>query len=234
MASSLLIGCGENLRTVEDKLTAAWERHRTITGNVTIDYRNEHKGGTTRGQAEGTYELLRKGGKSLLRLETTYESTTTIRDRTVNRRQHLTVVSDGEYTYTLSDAIGDRTVLKNKAGSQPGFGPKALFGMLAGLHKLELLPRENVDGHSVYVIEGTPREKDAVPFAKVRYYYRPDGILLRQVNFNADGEPIHTAAFTDVKLNVQLDPDRFVFKPPPGAKVLEPTTRRINVGRSTR
>lgn len=219
---ALLAGCTEDLRSVEDRLDTAWQQHKSITAKVTIDYSNEQQGTMTKGHAEGTYQLMRTDGKRLLRLDTVDQAATQAGNKSNERDRRLTVVMDGEHTYTLVEANGKVSVLKRKADADSSLGPRALFRQLGQTYTLKLLGRETIDGQSVYVIEATPKKQAGPAFSRVLYYYRPDGVLLKQVNFATDGKPMHTATFMDVRLNVKLDPEHFVFKPPPDATIIEP------------
>ena len=55
------------------------------------------------------------------------------------------------------------------------------------------------------------------------YYCKKTGIQLKSVDLNLAGEVVRERVVTDLKVNEDIPADRFVFKPPPGIKVVDHT-----------
>lgn len=71
-----------------------------------------------------------------------------------------------------------------------------------------------------YVIEATPKTKAGMG-KQVYYYGQDNGMLLQMEVFTADGKPLSTTRLSNLKLNADIDPARFIFKAPEGVTVQE-------------
>ena len=61
-----------------------------------------------------------------------------------------------------------------------------------------------------------------VPQRKMVFFFRQDiGLMVRMVSHNEAGKPVTTMTYGDIKLDVDIEPGRFVFKAPEGVEVLD-------------
>ncbi len=230
LASAVLgapaLGAGEDFKSVEKKLMAAWKKHKSMTAKMTIVADMKMEQMSVKTSSQGTLEYLKQGETNLFRMEQKTHSVTKGSGMEMEQHQTGTVVSDGKYVYTLVDANGQVSAFKMKvAGNNPADTVAQLKSMQA-MMDMKLLPSQKIDGKKVYVIEGTPNKKmkemlkgmSTMP-GKTLLYFREDGVPVKMVSQTADGKPMHTMTYSDVKINVKIDPKRFVFKAPPGVEV---------------
>jgi len=171
---------------------------------------------------EGRFEMVRKGDKLLTRMESKDSSTTEVGGKPEKREGTSLVISDGEFTWSYIQSDGEKNVYKTKATADWDRDPFEDFGKT---YTLELLPDEKVDGADVYVVRATPKAAGGRPASgKMTLYYRKDcGFTVKIVAFDAAGKPMSTTTYTDLKLDAEISPDRFVFKVPEGVKVTDMT-----------
>jgi outer membrane lipoprotein-sorting protein len=85
---------------------------------------------------------------------------------------------------------------------------------------LKVLPSEKVNDRACYVIEGDQHD-DKGNFQRkiVEWLDAESGIVMKRHMFDESGNLISEMRVTELKLNVNIDPQRFVFKAPPGVKI---------------
>jgi outer membrane lipoprotein-sorting protein len=214
----------DDLDDVEKKLTAAWKKHKSVTGNVASTMRMEQGPAVVSSQAEGTFEGLRKGEKYLHRMDLTNTVTQTVSGTEKKMEQKITMINDGQYVHSLIDASGTKLATKAKPGLQHAWDPALMFETMKEDYQLKLMPEESLDGEKVYVIEATPKKAGQLPLSKMVFYFQQEqGALAKTVAHGLAGEPLQTTTFTDLKFDVKIDPKRFVFEAPPGVQVIDQT-----------
>jgi len=219
-----LAAAGDDLKTVEKKIIGQWEKHKSMTAKFTMVSHMEMSGMVMDSKAEGPFEVMKKGGQCLARQEMKIITTQKFGDQESKTEQEVLLVVDGEFAYTLTDMAGQKMATKAKIDPQMTGDPKATFEWLRKDHELKLLPEETIDGNKVYVIEAKPKEKPSAGYGKSVYYYQQEnGVLVKMVGHGVDGKPQMTMTFTDIKLDVDIKPERFVFKAPPGVQVIDQT-----------
>ncbi len=210
----------EDLKTVKEKIMAGWDKHRSITAKVKLVA--EATGSRAhKSKGEGTYQVLKQGEKTLFRTDHEIVMVVKAGGREMKMVQKATKIMDGQYTYSLVEAMRGTAATKAKATPRDRTDPNSMFKQLDKAYTLKLLPEERVDGQQVYVIEATAKKKRKGSFTKGIYYFRKDGILVKQTAQMDESKM--TTTFTDIKLNGKIDPGRFVFKPPPGVEVRDMT-----------
>ena len=231
------VAVADELEAVEKKIQAAWSQHKSMTARVTTVSRMEQAGQVMDGKGDGTYEFLRKGEQLLSRMELKNSMTQKMGEQEMKMEQQVTMVVDGTYAYTLSDQatefMGNKMppqVMAMKMDIEPEMSgePSKMFADLHKDHDVKLLPAETVNGKQAYVFEATPKEKaPGNPAAKMLLYFdQANGFTVKMVVQSEDGKPIQTITYEDVKLDVDIDPDRFVFKAPEGVEVMDQTTKK--------
>jgi hypothetical protein len=100
--------------------------------------------------------------------------------------------------------------------------------LLGQLADLKVLPEQTIDGQKVWVIEGMRHEPDRHTgvVRTVVYFLQDSGALRRLEHYDAANARCETYDYTDFQYDVELDPQGFVFNPPPGAHVIDRTRRR--------
>lgn len=213
----------DDLATVEKQIAQAWDKHKSMSAKIALTTNMEAGGTLLEGKGEGTIEFVHKGNKLYLRQELKNTMPQPVGGGT-KMEQNMLMVIDGEYAWTLSDAMGQKMAMKTTIDPRMTGEPKGLFAELRKDHELKLLPDETLDGKKMYVIEATSKEKTAGAASKALYYFdRDSGFLVKMAVQSLDGKPTMTTSYSDIKYDVDINPDRFVFKVPEGVEVHDMT-----------
>jgi outer membrane lipoprotein-sorting protein len=222
---SLTGAVAEDVDAVEKKIIAAWGKQQSLTAKVNVVTRMELGTIVAESKSEGTYAFLRQGDKILARTELKSTMIQKAGDKETKTEQKVTHVIDGEFAYTLSELDGQKMAVKAKIEPQTVGDPKAVFENLRKKSELKLLPEETVEGRKVYVIEATPKEKTPGGSPRETYAFdQESGFLVRQIGFGPDDKPMTTQTFSDLKLDVKLEPDSVKkFAVPEGVELIDQT-----------
>jgi outer membrane lipoprotein-sorting protein len=139
-----------------------------------------------------------------------------------------TMVCDGEFMYSVSEANGEKSATKQNIMTQGWITDKTYFNNLRQGSKLKLLPDETVDGRSTYVIEATskqapPANQSGTTAVSYMYFDKETGLVIKWLSKDASGKVVSTSITTDLKVNSTISADRFVFKAPEGVEVMDLT-----------
>lgn len=208
----------EKLDAVEKELTKAWGNFESMTADMTMTM--AMPGMTTK--TTGTIELEHKGGKDRYRMDMKSEM-----DMGGQKMSTASsTVSDGEFIYTVSEAMGQKTAIKMKPGQGQMSAPvgKEAFDSLKEQFELKVLPDETVDGDVAHVLEGKPKQNMGSPITTMKMYFaKKHGIMVKMVGFDANGAEVMSTHYKNVKINPKIDASRFVFKAPEGVEVMDMT-----------
>ncbi|MCE5249027.1 outer membrane lipoprotein carrier protein LolA [bacterium] len=94
--------------------------------------------------------------------------------------------------------------------------------------------KDKVGGKDVYVFRGNPQmknmEKMPVKISKIESWVGvEDGLVRKMVMIGEDDKEMMSQTYTNVKINVAIDPAIFVFTPPEGAQIMDMTEGSINM-----
>jgi len=78
-----------------------------------------------------------------------------------------------------------------------------------------------VDGRAAYVIEVTVVTPSY--YKNLFYFDQESGMLTKTVMLNFKGQCLTSYTLTNLKLDVDINPDRFVFKAPEGVEIRDMT-----------
>lgn len=216
------LAMADDLDTVEKKLVEAFRKHRSATAKIAMTSHSEMPGMVIDVAGEGTLEMTRRGDQTLLRLEMKTTMTHKMGDDANKMEQETLTVVDGEAAYVLTEMMGQKMAMKSKVDPQMTGDPQALFAHLRKDHTLKLLPEETLAGRKTYVIEVVPKAKsEGAPGKQVYYFDQDSAFMAKMVAYGADDKPMTTMTYSDLKLDVSIDPDRFKFKAPPGVQIME-------------
>ncbi len=191
---------------------------------------------TSNSEVEVKSEYLRKGDKVLSRVETHSKGHQKIGAEEKDAEMTIVTIDDGRFNYTVTETKTERHAVKTLSGVGVGaspMNPMAVFKQAERIFDTKLLPDETVDGKPVYVIEMTPKT-DALKRRVGRtlsYYDKKTGLSIKTLVYNGLGTVMTTTIMTDIRINGDLSPDRFVFKPPAGVTVVDATSRSNAGGR---
>ncbi|MBU0637614.1 MAG: hypothetical protein KKB50_02020 [Planctomycetes bacterium] len=185
-----------------------------------LDYGETYK---QKAESVGTYEWARKGETYCMRSESKSKDATTQDGKTTKTTTMSTMVCDGEWFWALTETDGKKTVMKSRV--QPGHDWVAALKQMQKDNKIERLPDETIDGEDCYVLKLTPKAAPAgqKPGHTLSHYQKSTAINVKMETFDANGKRMMSAVTTDVKVNVDISPQRFEFKVPEGAEVIDAT-----------
>ena len=206
----------EALDALEKTLIQKWSKIESLSTKITMSMEMP----SMSSKAEGTMEYLKKDGKELQRME--LKSEMTLAGGQTMASSTLTI-NDGEYNYTLTEMMGQKTAMKSKSDKMQGspFGGK-MFETLKKDNTLTVLPDEKVGGQDAHVIKVVPKAAGQ-PGAKVMqmYFAKDTGMMIQPLGIDPAGKTVMTMSYFDVKINETIDPARFVFKAPAGVTIME-------------
>ena len=222
------VASADDLEAVQKKIHAAWEKQKSMTGKMAMITHMELGGMAMDGKGDGTVEFLRDGAKVKTRTDMKSTMTRKMGDQETKMEQSMLYVSDGEFGYTLTEMMGQKSAVKSKVDPRMTGEPKGMFEELAKDYILKLLPEETVDGLKTYVIEATPKEKDAAgPGTRMLLGFHQDsGFVVKMQMFGADEKPMTTMTYSDLKFDTKIDPEHFKFKAPDGVTVMDQTVEQ--------
>lgn len=212
--------------TVEEvvrKLTELAGPLRSLSADVEVVFLTAVNGREMLIRGEGTYEVVFGKDVVLLRTENTNNARMKLGDQEVRITQRSMTVADGTTEYTMTEAMGQITVVKNAARqSAEASIPNLLRSLLADCD-LTLMDDAFVDGHRTWVIAATPKTPTpSNPVTRRKLYFdRQTGVLVQEIGENEQGLDIQRQTYSNVRLNPEIDRSRFEFKTPENARVVD-------------
>jgi len=183
-------------------------------------------GHTYKSEMVGTAEWLRKGEKARMRSETKCKTTETESGKTTTTPSTITTVDDGTFLWVLTEENGKKTVMKNQSPGVQMYRPKGFFQQFRTYFDIKLLKDDKVNGDDCYVFEMRMKPMEGAPPSgrQLVYFQKSHGILVKSEGFDANGKLISSSISTDIKVNADISAERFKFKIPEGAQVIDNTS----------
>ena len=215
----------QSLDDVEKKLVEAHSKLKSYTSKTKTTQSFDMGGGNKMSSDYGgTVEWKRDGDKTKFRTE--MKGTTVQNMGGTENKMDVSVlmISDGDALYTLSEQMGQKMATKQKPDTAMTGDPSKLFEKIKAENNVKVVGDEKVDGMATIVLEVIPKNVDQNPVAKSLMYFAKDtGINVKIVGKDKDGKDVFTNTSSDIKMNVDLAADRFVFKAPEGVEVMDMT-----------
>jgi outer membrane lipoprotein-sorting protein len=174
-------------------------------------------------RSQSTYEWLRKDGVVVFRLEIETALEIEADGRKTERKSKVVTVYDGEHMHTYTEEAGRKLVMKTKLDPKLGPDVRAFFQALREQSNLRLLAAERVGRKDAHVIQATPKEPRPAGHTYRHYFSKDDGVLLKTTLCDEKGSAVEITTFTDFDFDSGIDAERFVFRAPLGAKVIDLT-----------
>jgi outer membrane lipoprotein-sorting protein len=224
VSCALSARAAETVESVAKKIGEQTAKYKSL--QYSMHSVNEGQAMVGKSTTTGQFQAMRKGEKTLSRMES--KSSQKIGEQT--QEYVSTMINDGEFMYTITDAGGQKMAMKMKvdpkmAGADP-LDSESAFKAMGKDFNLKVLPDAAVDGKDAWVIEATPKDTknpNMVMAKMVSYYDKKTGIPVKSLGYDKDGKVINTMVISDVKTNADISADRFVFKAPPGVEVMDMT-----------
>ncbi len=219
MVMAPLAAFGATIEDVEKQVREARKKFDTLTAKVEQHTTTKQMGAEMTITAKGTLEAMNKDDKELSRMEMSMKMEMAGGGHQMEGK--MVTVSDGVYAYALNDMMGMKNVVKQKAENTD-----LPWQPMKEQYDLKVLPDEKLDGQDVFVVEATPKQKEAEGPSRMVFYVRKDlGVAVKTVVYGADKEPMSTTTVSDIKTGVELSPERFKFEVPEGAQVMDMTAQ---------
>lgn len=213
----------DSLEDVEKQIKDAYGKLKSYSASLKSETDYDQGGTKLNMTMTGNFEAKNgEEGKRMYRMEGSTKTTIDGNEHPGMGAQDLLVVCDGEFTYQLHTAMGQKQAAKTKADAD------ALpWAEQKDDYEFKVLDSEKVDGEDAFVVEATPKNPGAAGAAKTVYYVRKDiGTLVKQVAYDKDGKVLNTTTFSDVKVNPDIPDDHFKFQAPEGVEVVDRTAEK--------
>jgi outer membrane lipoprotein-sorting protein len=218
----------ETIDDVKKKIHAKVSTYKSLEykANYTMDVNMPQM--SMKSTTEQTAQYQNNGDKVLGRLETTTKSEQRMGDQSSKTESKSVDISDGQFAYTVSETDGMKSASKRKADLTKDLSPfnaLASFKLMEEHFAIKLLPDETVDGKAAWVLELKAKDpaQSALVGRTLSYYDKETGISVKSMSYDPSGKPTTTSMTKDIKINSTINPDRFVFKAPPGVEVVDST-----------
>lgn len=214
----------DTLESVEKAIVEKVKQIKSLEAKMVSIMEMEMGGMHNRAETQGTYEFVRDGDKLKFRTDMKFNQVMKQGDQEQKNEGTGMQIYDGEYTWSLNEMMGQKMAQKMKASSAD-LMPESMLKTVRENHDLKLLPSEKVEGHDTWLLEATPKaQSGGTEGGRIHMFFdKNTGLIVKQVVFDPSGKPMSTTTFTDMKVNGNISPDRFVFKAPEGVEVMDMT-----------
>lgn len=203
-------------------LIARWEQIRSV--KATMHKVMEQKLGLPqKRRGEGLYELLKKDGKTMIRM-VIFDSIVATRGEfdQVMTGERMTTVFNGEDLYVLQQLHKGQWAYKMPPRGLGGLllgGPRLLATIRAGA-EVTVDSEAKWNGRKAYLFKSSRRDGHT----RGEYLFDQEMGVLVQRKLERDEEQLTmTLAYTDVKINEPIPEDRFTFVPPKDVVIQDKT-----------
>lgn len=224
LAATTGLARGETTEEVEKKIVEAAGQLKSYTAqSKSVQDMDMGNGMTSKSEMTATIEWARKGDKSLYRSEMKGTMVQKVGDQEMKNESNTMIVSDGDFLYSVAETMGQKMAMKLKADPLATGAPKEMLASLKQDSDVKVLPSAKVDGRDCFVLEATPKQA-AGPIVKTTFYFcKQTGIAVKTVSADKSGKAVMTNTLSDIKVNTEIDPKRFVFEAPAGVTVQDLT-----------
>jgi len=221
-------GSSGTLAEAEEDIIAHFAQIRSCAAVITtVETAESGDGATARAETQRRIEWMRKGDGFFYRAESKARTTRTTGGAGTTEETTATTVSDGVQVVTLSERNGEKKATRRKADVTTIPDIRTMLNELRKDHVLSRRSDLTVGVDDCYVIQVTPKDLQGSEISHTVIYFRKDiGLDVRTVVYGKNNKPIYTSTTTDIRLNPDLTPDRFVVVLPEGVKLEDQTDQR--------
>lgn len=230
MVSLVVLACAvpssaKTLEEVEKAVVEAMERHKSIRGGVEMIQNVDTSILKSKTSARGAFEMKKyPEGTYRSRIEMKGKMSMDVMGTVQEQPMEMLAIDDGQYQHTLM-VTGQRShAIKGRRDPNNVFGGKQFFELQREKSTLKLLPDERIDDADCYVIEATPKQPLPMFARVVTYIQKQTGVARKMSIFDKQGKETMTIKTSDIRLDVDIPDERFVFKVPKGV-IMQDMTR---------
>lgn len=196
------------LEAVQQSMDASWSDIQSMSADVTMDFLFPVGSKPLPLTGNGTFDYLREDGKDKSR-----QQITTKIPEPFAMVMKLDVLFDGKKMHTTMEMMGQKQHHVGEPSLEQGALPPGGTRLLEALEthlNLKTLPNETLEGHDVFVLEGTPKDP-RTPIEKIRVYIDQKLAVQRKTEiYHPDGTIGVTVLFSNLRPNSSPDPSLFV------------------------
>jgi outer membrane lipoprotein-sorting protein len=223
-----VLGISEALATAKEQeraITELVEVHKKLKSYKAVVHTVEDfefaGGASVKSEVNGKVAWLRDGQKLLYRADSTSSSVQKFQERESATEAEQTMISDGEFFYTIARMQGTVRVAKQLVDPMLVADAKQVLDALRDEHDVRLVGEETVDDSACYAFEVSPRKPDDSPhMSRMTIHFRKDtGTVIQTVGYGEKGTAVYRSQHREVEINPGLEPAFFEFKPPEGVTI---------------
>lgn len=215
-----------SLEEAEKNIVAKFNAIQSLAATITNEEGQEKEGKKTTVKTVRQIEWTRKGKAFLYRAQTRTVVTQAEGDNKSSREVVSTTVSDAERVVRISTQDGATTAVQRRAEVTETPDLRAMLERLREDSTLSRFPDVKVGKDECYAIQVVPKEKKGSDITQSMIYFRKDiGLDVLTVVYDKDNKPMFTSTTTNVRVNPELHPDRFVVTIPEGVELVDQTKR---------
>lgn len=213
----------DTIQAVEKELLQKWQQVDSMIAKIERHRELRTPDGTVRKRAAGTYEFLKLDGRLVYRVDMSSRTTNYLKGNDTMLDVDVVSIHDGQFVYTVTEIEGETSAVKTTPTAAPNFDLKWSFAEMHKDHVLTLNKDADIEGEPVYVIQAKPMDRKTFIDRQLYYYSKETGALLKTETIDNDRRVIIMTEYTDIKINVGIPAERFVFHAPPGVRVTDLT-----------
>jgi outer membrane lipoprotein-sorting protein len=207
----------KTLEEVEKAVIEAMGKHKSIRCKVGMFQHVDTGMLKSKTVAHGTFETKKYSeDKYRSRVELKGAMKMEVMGKAQKQTMEMLAIDDGQHQYTLMVTGQKRTAIKGRRDPNNVFGGKQFFELQREKSTLKLLPDEKVGDADCYVIESKLKQPIPMFSRSVTYIDKKTGITRKMIAYDKLETEMMTAQTSDIRLNVDVPDDRFVFKVPKG------------------
>ncbi len=197
------------------QIREAWNKVNTLSATSKQSYVKDMRSADLSSIMQGTYYLMKKDGRVLVRQDISSASSLDYKEHGLSTAtgNESTTISDGEYQYTIATADTGTAVKKFKQSPMLCIGGLSSMQVIFERYEVSRAADSTIDGQEVFVFEAiarTKRPRRAVVAISKKY-----GIMLKRDSYDHTGTLRSSLSYHDIKVNEDIDPQKFVFVKPP-------------------
>jgi outer membrane lipoprotein-sorting protein len=215
----------DTLESVEKAIVDRFQNVRSLQCRLSTAQNQELEGVKFEGRTDGLYEYVKKGDKIFYRSEMKNKLIRKQADTEEVIETTSLMVADGEVLHVLTEGPDGKSARKTKTPPPTSIFPdRTYFDNLHATFDLKLLPDAALNGTATYAIEANAKTvKPGAVNRMTLFFDKATAMALKTVGVDESGKTVLTMRNSDIQVNAEINPDRFVFKAPEGVQVVDMT-----------
>lgn len=231
---SPLVGLADESEAVQKKILNEWRKAGAVTAKFKAIVEIAQPPANSTMNLEGTYEYLRKGDQKLFRLDAHEHTVTRMGGQEFPANQDVTIWWDNTFCHSFCRMKDSQAAFKMWGTGQDKhrMDVEDLFAIFSPDFTFSLLPEKTdvvkrtyaeIDGKKVWCVQALAKNPESPIVRGLLHFSQEGGVPMRLEWFDKDNLPLQQFMASDVKINVDVDPKRFVVVIPPDVELRDKT-----------